>query len=368
MTDKRIYQIGLTMINGVGDILARHLLEALGDVEAVFTEKKVMLEKITGIGPAIASEIVRPDVLLRAESELTFAEKNKIACHFFTDDSYPFRLRECEDAPVLFFSKGNINLDTPHAISIVGTRNASPYGKGLTESLLRDLAVYFPDLLVVSGLAYGIDICAHRNALQNGLSTVGVLAHGLDRIYPAVHRNTAVEMLRNGGLVTDFPSGTNPDRQNFIKRNRIVAGLTEATIVIESSEKGGSLITADIAFSYGRDVYTFPGRVNDEFSKGCNRLIRENKAALITCAEDLIAALRWETTEKDITTPQQASLCFEVENEHPIAALLKEKKELHVNQIAIALNISVRELSPQLFELEMDGKIKTMPGGMYKLV
>lgn len=368
MTDKRIYQIGLTMINGVGDILARHLLEALGDVEAIFTEKRHLLENITGIGPAISAEIQKADVLQQAETELAFAEKNKIDCHFFTDDSYPMRLRQCEDAPVLFYSKGNINLDVPRVISIVGTRNATNYGKELTEALLRELAVHFPNLLVISGLAYGIDICAHRSALQNGMPTVGVLAHGLDRIYPAVHRNTAVEMLQQGGLVTDFPSGTNPDKQNFVKRNRIVAGLSEATIVIESSEKGGSLITADIAFSYGRDVYSFPGRVKDEQSKGCNKIIRENKAGLITCAADLIASLRWETDEKPATSPQQASLCFEDENNHPIVALLKEKKDLHINQIAISLNMPVRELSAQLFELEMNGEIKTMPGGMYKLI
>ena len=367
MTDKRIYQIGLTMINGVGDILARHLLESLGDEEAIFTEKKSQLEKITGIGPTLSTEILRADVLQKAEKELTFIEKNKIDCHFYTDSSYPHRLKQCEDAPILFYSKGNIKPDVQRVISVVGTRNATTYGKDLTESLIRDLALHFPDLLVLSGLAYGIDICAHRSALQNQLPTIGVLAHGLDRIYPAIHRNTAVEMLQQGGLITDFPSGTNPDKQNFIKRNRIVAGLSDATLVVESSSKGGSLITADIAFSYGRDVYCFPGRVADEQSKGCNKLIRENKAGLITCAADLIAALRWESNESP-STHVQHSLAFEEENAHPIVILLKEKGELHVNQMAIALNIPIRNLTTQLFELEMEGKIKTMPGGMFRLV
>lgn len=231
MTDKQIYQIGLTMINGVGDILARHLLEALGDAEAVFTEKRQSLEKIPGIGDSIITEIKRADVLLRAEKELAFAQKNGISIYFLKDMNYPERLRECPDAPVLFYFKGNADLNAAHIISVVGTRRASAYGQEVTERLLRDLSVIFPDLLVVSGLAYGIDICAHRNALKNQLPTVGVLAHGLDRIYPPVHRSTAVEMLERGGLLTDFPSGTNPDRQNFIRRNRIVAGLADATIV-----------------------------------------------------------------------------------------------------------------------------------------
>lgn len=215
MTDKQIYQIGLTMINGVGDILARHLLEALGDAEAVFTEKRQSLEKISGIGDSIITEIKRADVLLRAEKELAFAQKNGISIYFLKDMNYPERLRECPDAPVLFYFKGNADLNAAHIISVVGTRRASTYGQEVTERLLRDLSVIFPDLLVVSGLAYGIDICAHRNALKNQLPTVGVLAHGLDRIYPPVHRSTAVEMLERGGLLTDFPSGTNPDRQNL---------------------------------------------------------------------------------------------------------------------------------------------------------
>ena len=234
------------MINGVGDILARHLLEALGDAEAVFTEKRQSLEKISGIGDSIITEIKRADVLLRAEKELAFAQKNGISIYFLKDMNYPERLRECPDAPVLFYFKGNADLNAAHIISVVGTRRASTYGQEVTERLLRDLSVIFPDLLVVSGLAYGIDICAHRNALKNQLPTVGVLAHGLDRIYPRASLY-GVEMLERGGLLTDFPSGTNPDRQNFIRRNRIVAGLADATIVIESAEKGGSLITADIA-------------------------------------------------------------------------------------------------------------------------
>ena len=237
----------------------------------------------------------------------------------------------------------------------------------VTERLLRDLSVIFPDLLVVSGLAYGIDICAHRNALKNQLPTVGVLAHGLDRIYPPVHRSTAVEMLERGGLLTDFPSGTNPDRQNFIRRNRIVAGLADATIVIESAEKGGSLITADIAFSYGRDVYAFPGRVTDINSKGCNSLIRQNKGGLITCADDLIMAMRWDVAQKTDALPVQTQLLFpENEESERILSFLEMRKESHINELSVALNLPVHQLSSLLFELELDGKIKSMPGSIYK--
>lgn len=367
MTDKQIYQIGLTMINGVGDILARHLLESVGDAEAVFTEKKQLLEKVPGIGSAHVSEIKRADVLLRAEKELSFARKNGISLYFLTDTNYPERLRECPDAPVLFYFKGNADLNAPRIISVVGTRRASAYGQELTENLLRELSARFPDLLVVSGLAYGIDICAHRNALRDQLPTVGVLAHGLDRIYPPAHRATAVEMLDRGGLLTDFPSGTNPDRQNFVRRNRIVAGLADTTIVIESAEKGGSLITADIAFSYGRDVYTFPGRVTDLNSKGCNQLIRQNKAGLITCADDLIMAMRWDIEQRTEALPLQTQLLFPENAEGDrIIAFLSQHKEAHINELSLALNLPVHQLSSLLFELELDGRVKSMPGSIYK--
>ncbi len=369
MTDKRIYQIGLTMINGVGDILARQLLQAIGDAEGIFAEKRQTLEKIPGIGSLLAGEIKRPEVLSRAEKELAFVEKNRIACYFLTDETYPFRLKECPDAPILFYFKGNTDLNARRIISIVGTRHATAYGRELTEALLKDLAQAIPDLLVVSGLAYGIDICAHRNALHNQLPTVGVLAHGLDRIYPAVHRATAVEMLSTGGLLTDFPSGTEPDRPNFLKRNRIIAGLSDCTLVVESAEKGGSLVTADIAFSYGREVYSFPGRVNDEHSKGCNNLIRQNKAGLITSASDLLAALCWEVGKSAL--PVQTELLFtnisQQAETNPVLEAIRRHKEIHLNQLAVELEMPVHQLSSLLFELEINGRIKALPGNVYRL-
>ena len=355
------------MIEGVGDILARHLLERLGDAEAVFGEKRRALEKIPGIGETLASGIKDAAVLARAEKELAFAEKNGIGIYFLTDADYPARLRECPDAPVLFYFKGNTDLNASHVISVVGTRRATAYGLELTDNLLQDLAKSFPDLLVVSGLAYGIDVRAHRGALKNHLPTVGVLAHGLDRIYPAVHRPVAVEMLEWGGLLTDFPSGTEPDRPNFVRRNRIVAGLADATVVVESAEKGGSLITADIALSYGRDVYSFPGRVTDSRSKGCNELIRLNKAGLITCAEDLIAAMRWDVAVKKESLPLQTQLLFPESGEKErILFLLGQHKEMHVNELSVLTDLPVQQLSAFLFELEMEGIIKSMPGGVYR--
>ncbi|MDH6306465.1 DNA processing protein [Parabacteroides sp. PF5-5] len=368
MTNQNLYQIGLTMINGIGDILGRQLLQAVGSAEAVFTEKPRILEKIPGIGQALANEISQSDALKRAEKEIAFIEKNKLSCFFLTDKDYPVRLRECTDAPLVLYFKGKADLNAKRIISIVGTRKASNYGRELTEKLISDLSVIFPDLLIVSGLAYGIDIIGHRSALKNQLPTVGVLAHGLDRLYPPSHRSTAVEMLEQGGLLTDFPSGTNPDKPNFIKRNRIIAGLADTTIIIESANRGGSLITADIAFSYGRDVFAFPGRTTDALSEGCNRIIRQNKAGLITCANDLIEALSWDVQEKKIGPPVQAKLFFhENEEINRIYNLLKEKTELHINELSAELGLPVFKLSPLLFELEMDGIVKTIPGNRYRL-
>ncbi len=368
MTDNRLYQIGLTMINGVGDVLARGLLQACGDAEAVFTERRGALEKIPGFGPTTAAAIKAPEVLRQAEKELAFVEKNDIDCLFITDERYPHRMRECADAPVMLYSKGRADLNAAHVISVVGTRHATEYGRAMTDEMIHNLSISFPDLLVVSGLAYGIDVCAHRAALRENMPTVAVLAHGIDRIYPPAHRSVAVEMLERGGLLTEFRSATEPDRPNFVRRNRIVAGVSEATIVVESAERGGSLITADMAFSYGRDVYAFPGRTSDYRSKGCNNLIRRNKAGLITSAADLVSALCWDVKEKAAHTPVQKELMFEGDEQTvAVMAALHKGGEMHIDNLAIALDISVRELSNLLFQLEMNGQIKALPGNIYRL-
>ena len=364
--EEHIYLLGLTMIKGIGSISARRLVDYCGSAKAVFTEKKHILEQVPGIREYIATNIKTSEssALKRAEQELSFIEKNKISVYFITDEHYPTRLRECQDAPVVFYFKGNADLNASRILSIVGTRKATEYGRNLTDILIKDLTNEFPDILIVSGLAYGIDICAHRCALKYKTPTIGVLAHGLDRIYPSIHRNSAVEMLHNGGLLTDFMSETNPDRENFLRRNRLIAGLSDATIVVESAERGGALVTADIAFSYGRDVYTFPGRVSDKYSKGCNNLILKNKAGLITSANDLITALCWDSAKKK---PKQMDISFDEKPNHPVLSLLAEKDEFHINELAILMNLPVYQLSSMLFELELAGHIKALPGGIYKL-
>ena len=364
--EEHIYLLALTLIKGVGHVSARSLVEHFGSAKAVFMEKKHELEKAIGRGEYIASNIRESGslALKRAEKEYKFIVQNKISVFSIMDDHYPVRLRECQDAPVVFFYKGNADLHAARILSIVGTRNATEYGRTLTDALIKGLAEVSNDILIVSGLAYGIDIYAHRCALKYGLPTVGVLAHGLDRIYPSLHRNTAAEMLQNGGVLTDFMSETNPDRENFLQRNRLIAGLADATIVVESAEKGGALVTADIAFSYGRDVYAFPGRVSDNYSKGCNRLVQMNKAGLITSANDLLAALGWDAQKRK---PEQMNLNFKEIPDHPVLSLLAEKGELHINELASLMVLPVHQLSPMLFELELAGHIKSLPGGIYKL-
>ncbi|MDR0431258.1 MAG: DNA-processing protein DprA [Tannerellaceae bacterium] len=369
MTDQNLYNIALTMINGIGNVLGRQLLQALGNAEAIFRENLQALEKIPGIGKTLAWEIKHSDALEKAGKELAFIDKNNIRHTFLTDKDYPTRFREHPDAPLLFYFKGNTDLNAKRLISIVGTRKASAYGKEQTEKLICDLSVLFPELLIVSGLAYGIDIIAHRSALKNKLSTIAVLAHGLDRIYPPVHRQTAIEIIEQGGLLTDFPSNTNPDKPNFVKRNRIIAGLSDATIIIESANKGGSLITAGFASSYGRKVFAFPGKVTDTFSEGCNHMIRQNKAGLITCANDLIEAMRWDMPTKPKAAPVQTELFFSGDTEvNRLYDILKEKNDLNLNELSIELNLPVSKVSSLLFELEMKGSIQAIPGNRYRLV
>ncbi|MDR1103087.1 MAG: DNA-processing protein DprA, partial [Tannerella sp.] len=361
--DKHLYLIALSLLKGIGCILARHLLQYFGDAEIIFSEKKRLLEKVPGIGERTVAKMMeaRTEALHRAEREMAFIEKKGIRLYSITEDDYPLRLRDCPDAPVVFYFKGNADLNAQHIISVVGTREATDYGRGLTATLLKDLAEMFPGLLVVSGLAYGIDVCAHRNALKNGLPTVGVLAHGLDRIYPAVHRSVAVEMSTGGGVLSDFPGETVPVRENFLQRNRLIAGLADATVVVESAEKGGALVTADIAFSYGREVYAFPGRTVDKRSGGCNRLIQVNKAGLITSAHDLATAIGWDTGKASV--PKEPGLPFQHEMpDHPLLKLLAAKGEMQINELAAVSGTPVYQLSSTLFELELAGHVKVLPG------
>ena len=365
-----ICSIALTQIPGIGHIWAKKLLDGVGNAVDVFRYRKELPDRLPGVNSRVVEALDCPQALSRATQEFEFAEKNHISCLAFTDERYPSRLRECDDAPVVLFFKGAADLNSLRVINMVGTRNATDYGKQLCASFLRDLKILCPDVLVVSGLAYGIDIHAHRAALVNDLSTVGVLAHGLDRIYPSVHRKTAVDMLQKGGLLTEFLTGTNPDKHNFISRNRIVAGMSDATIVVESASKGGSLITADIAESYHRDCFAFPGRTMDASSIGCNQLIRDNKAALLLSAEDFVKAMGWGASPVFSKTESiQRSLFLELsEEEQQVVSILDKQGDQQINTLVVKADIPVHKMNAILFELEMKGVIRVLAGGMYQLL
>jgi DNA processing protein len=341
----------------------KKLISYCGSVEAVFREKKKALLKIPGIGESTVASIVSQNVLERAEEEIVFMEKYKISPLFYTDKTYPQRLKHCIDSPIMLYYKGSADLNKQKIISVVGTRRASDYGKEICIQLIEDLAPL--NVLVVSGLAYGIDAKAHQAALQFGLETVGVLAHGLDRIYPYAHRTMAEKMIRSGGLITDFLSKTNPDRENFPKRNRIIAGMSDALIVVESAIRGGALITANIANSYSRDVFAVPGKVNDKFSEGCNYLIKTNKAALIQSAKDIEYIMLWE--EKSTASSIQKKLFEELEpDEELIYNIIQDKKEVSVDYLVLQSQFSNSKIAALLLNLEFKGLVKSLPGKMYK--
>ena len=364
-----LYQIGITLVKGIGNITAKQIIENIENVALLFTEKKHILEKNSGLSRRLIDEIHRPEVLKRAEKEIRFIEKAHITPLFITDPAYPDRLKDCIDAPVMLYFCGNADLNAEKTISIVGTRNATAYGKEITDRLVHDVREMFPDTLIVSGLAYGIDIAAHRAALRENLSTVGILAHGLDRIYPPIHRNTAAEMINAGGLLTDFISETNPDRQNFVKRNRIVAGMSDCTVVVESAKKGGALITANIADSYNRDIFSFPGKISDKYSEGCNLLIKNKKAALITSADDIFREMNWSNPPESSQTKAVQRVLFLDLNpeEQKVMEILSKAGSMQLNLLAIELDLPVSRLSVILFELEMNGIVRCKPGGMYCL-
>ncbi len=368
ITEKTLYQVALTKIKGVGVSLAKALIQIVGDEEAVFKESRRALEKIPRISSNLIDEIRSSTVMELAQKEVQFIEKNKIRALFFTHPDYPQRLTSCIDAPIILYDKGNIDFNRNKVISIVGTRNATRYGRDFCDNLIEKIASDHPDMLIVSGLAYGIDICAHRAAISNSVSTVAVLAHGLDRIYPHVHRSTAIDMLENGALLTEFPSETNPDRFNFVKRNRIVAGMSDAVIVIESAAKGGSLITADIANSYFREVFAVPGRVSDKESEGCNKLISSNKAILLQDTKDLYMQMGW-TVDQNSKNPVQRELFIDLtEDEERIFRVLSDGEPKQVNMISLELDTPVADLFFTLLELEMKGIVRALPGGMYKIM
>lgn len=364
--ERLIHTIGLGLLDGIGPVNARKLVAWCGSPEQVFREKKQNLMRTPGIGE-ITAKAIHTSVLDRAEAELQFIRKNKIKACTYLHDDYPRRLRNCEDAPLVLFSLGRSNLNAEKIVSVVGTRNPSEKGKEICEKLIADLQG--KGITVVSGLAYGIDICAHRAALKNDVPTVGVLAHGLDRIYPASHRSTAQKMLEQGGLLTEFISHTNPDRENFPKRNRIVAGMCDATIVIETAIKGGSVITAMLANDYNRDVFAFPGRPGDEKSSGCNRLIKLNRAALAENAEDILGLMGWNDGPQQKKKEVQALLFPDLEKDELIVyEWLKEKGESGIDLITTSLQWPMSKVSSLLLSLEFKSVVKSLPGKRYDLL
>ncbi len=373
MKDSLKYEIAVTLVKGFGNKLVKNLIAYVGSPEAIFRESERGLSRIPGIGQVLSSGFMaqREEVLARAEKEIEFINKNGISCYYYLDDDYPYRLKECADAPVVFFSKGTLDLNEGKFIGVVGTRKPTDTGRENVRMMIEDIARSLPDVMVVSGLAYGIDICAHRASLDFGLPTVGVLGHGLDRIYPGVHRQDARRMCcEAGGLVTEFLSGTNPDKPNFVKRNRIIAGLCDALVVVESSSKGGALITADMANDYNRDVFAFPGRVKDEFSVGCNRLIKQNKAMLIESADDVLHAMNWTVREEKPREATSGNLFEDLSEEENVVLteLCKYTDGIHVNELAALLSMPFSRVSSLLLAMEFRNIVKCYPGNVYRAV
>lgn len=362
-----LYTMALSNAEGIGVISTRKLIDFFGDAKAVFTEGKKLKEKVDGVQLDVLKKL--DDQLLRdAEKELKFIEENNVDCIYYKDQTYPYRLNQCPDAPVLIYYRGTKPLTAERVISVVGTRKATKYGLKLCNDLVE--ALKNKGVLVVSGLAYGIDKKAHESALTFGLDTIGVLGHGLDRIYPAAHRSLAVEMMENGGLLSEFKSGTIPDRENFPKRNRIIAGMADATVVVESKETGGSMITANIANSYSREVFAFPGRVTDPCSAGCNDLIFTNRAALINSPQDLIKMMGWqdETDKKKRLDKSQKDLSLLSSEEMQVLSYLQEHQQSNLDDIGRELDIPVHQLSVITLNLELQGIIRSHPGKVYEAV
>ena len=359
------YLLALQKVEGVGDIVAKKLLSHCGNAESVFKTKSSQLSSIDGIGSVLLSKLKNKTIFERAEAELKFIKNNEINIAFFQDDNYPSRLKHCIDGPLLLFSSGNIDFSSRKIISVVGTRQITSSGTEFCKKLISDLAPLNP--IIVSGFAYGVDIVAHQAAIENNLQTIGVVAHGLDQIYPSVHKKYVAKMDRNGGFMTEFWSGTSPEKENFVKRNRIVAGMSEATIVIESADKGGSLITANLANDYNRDVFAVPGRTSDKFSQGCNNLIKTQKANLLTSAADIVYILNWDLEEK--TKPVQKQLFVTLENDEQkiYDYLLKSGKEI-LDIIALECDFPIYKISGILLNMELKGVIRPLPGKLFEAI
>lgn len=361
--------LALLKVDGVGDIVAKKLINHCGSAENVFRAKANQLKSIDGIGDALIKKLKDKTIFEKATQEFNFIEQEKINVLFYQSEQYPERLKHCIDGPVLLFTSGNINLENRRVISIVGTREITSYGTNFCKKLLEDLAIFNP--IIVSGFAYGVDIIAHQAAMEHKLQTIGVLAHGLNQIYPKTHKKYVAKMEENGGFLTEFWSNSNPEKENFVRRNRIVAGMSEATIVIESAEKGGSLITALMANDYNRDVFAVPGRTSDKYSQGCNDLIKTQRAHLMTSAADLVYILNWELQNKEVISSKsiqkQLFVLLDDEEQKIYDYLQKSGKQL-LDIIALECDFPIYKVSSILLNMELKGVIRPLPGKLFEAV
>lgn len=368
MTDSQLlYRVAFGSLKGMNCRLAAELLARTGSEEIFFTTATSQLKSLLGFDNRLLEKDYRDEVLEQARRELDFIKNNNVKVIYFTDEeAFPHRLTECDDAPALLYGIGENTLNSTHVISIVGTRHATVYGVGFVKELIEHLSRVLKDVVIVSGLAYGIDVSAHQESLRNGLPTVGVLAHGLSMIYPAMHRAIAAKMATtNGLLLTDYRHDASISKGNFVARNRIVAGLADCTIVVESAEKGGAMITADIASGYSRDVFALPGRVSDQYSRGCNRLINENKALLIQSPDDILEFMGWEVNSTESSDPK---LFYQpTPEEQKIIEFLERNGDAFINRISVDTGVPMHRLMALLVDMEFKGLILNQPGGLYRL-
>jgi DNA processing protein len=357
--------IALSMTPKVGPVLGKNMISYCGGIEGVFEQSKRHLLKIPGIGEGIVNLFKADDLLKKAEAEMNFISKNNIEILSYLDSNYPKRMLQIDSAPLILYYKGNAVLNHNRTVAIVGTRNPSDYGKAMCEKIVEGLGVY--KVLIISGLAYGVDAVAHRKSVEMDIPTLGVMGHGMDRFYPSDHSSLAKKMILNGGIITEFTSGTKPDRENFPMRNRIIAGMSDVVVVIESKRKGGSIITADYANDYNRDVFALPGQVNEEKSEGCNKLIKQNKAHLIESASDIGYIMRWE--ELDAQKVIQPQLFVELEDDEvKMVNIIREAKEITIDALTHRMAMSPSAVSGILLNLEFKGMVRSLPGKKYALV
>jgi DNA processing protein len=365
MNPELVYRIALTQIPNIGAVQARILVDHFGDAAAVFKAKKKELACIEGIGEIKARCIKDFSGFDAAEKEMDFTEKHHITTLFLTDPGYPKRLLHCYDPPTLLYYRGNADLNNAKVVSIIGTRNNTEYGKQVTESIVEGLAEQNP--LIVSGLAFGIDAIAHKSAIHNNLPTIGVLAHGLDTIYPMQHKPLAKDILPGGGLLTEFSRNTKPDKHNFPKRNRVVAGMADATIVIETAVKGGSMITAELVCNYNRDLFAVPGKTTDSKSAGCLKLIQQNKAILFTDVEQLLQVMGWQEKQKPKPKKTRELFIDLSDDEKILTGLMKDKESIHIDELYLKSNLSSSSVAAAILNLELQNVITSLPGKLYKL-